>query len=108
MRSDQINRASSAGLLALSFTALTTVFVGLVMRAVLLGHMPPPEPDEGTFAHIFQLSIAGLAPVGLLFLATADWTQPWRTVRRLAIPATAVLVAFSVLYYFEHYGPAGR
>src|ERR1019366_9029000 len=72
--------------------------VGMVLPAVLSGHIPPPGPDEGTSAHIFQLSIVALVPVGLLFLATADWTQPVRSVRRLAFPAAAVVLAFGILY----------
>ena len=103
MRGQQINRVSTIGLIVLSLTALLTVLLGLALPAVLGGHIPPPEPDEGTGAHIFQLSIAALVPVGFLSLATADWTQPLRSVRRLAFPAAAVVLAFSILFYFEHY-----
>ena len=103
MRGQQINRISTIGLIVLSLTALLTVLLGLALPAVLSGHIPPPEPDEGTGAHIFQLSIAALVPVGFLSLATADWTQPLRSVRRLAFPAAAVVLAFSILFYFEHY-----
>ena len=44
-----------------------------------------------------------LVPVGLVFLASADWTRPARIVRSSALPAVAVLLAFALLYYFEHY-----
>ena len=77
--------------------------LGLLLPAVLNGQIPPPEPDEGTLAHVFQLSIVALVPMGLVFLATADWTRPLRNVWRLAFPATAVVLAFSILYYFEKY-----
>jgi hypothetical protein len=70
---------------------------------LLVGYTQPPLPDEGTGAHIFQLSIVALVPMGLLFLATADWTQPVRTVRRLAFPGAVVVLAFAALYYLEHY-----
>ena len=106
MRAQQINRVSSIGLIVLSLTAFVTVLLGMVLPAVLSRHIPPPQPDEGTSAHIFQLSIVALVPVGLLFLATADWTQPVRSVRRLAFPAAAVVLAFGILYYFEKYYPA--
>jgi hypothetical protein len=106
MSAQQIHRVTTIGLIVLSFTAFVTVLLGLVLPAVLSGHMPPPEPDEGTGAHIFQLSIVALVPMGLVFLATADWTQPSRTVRRLAFPAAAVVLAFAILYYFETYYPA--
>jgi hypothetical protein len=39
----------------------------------------------------------------LLFLATADWKQPLRNARSLAIPAAALVVAFGALYHLEHY-----
>lgn len=95
MRGQQINRVSTIGLIVLSLTALLDV--------LLLGSTQPPLPDEGTGAHIFQLSIVALVPTGFLFLATADWTQPARTVRRLAFPAAVVVLAFAALYYLEHY-----
>ena len=95
MRSQQINRVSSVVLIVLSLTALLDV--------LLLGYMQPALPDEGTGAHIFQVSIVALVATGFLFLATADWTQPLRTVRRLAFPAAVVVLAFAALYYLEHY-----
>jgi hypothetical protein len=106
VRAQQINRVSTIGLNALSLTAFATVLLGLVLPAVR-GRLGPPESDEGTGAHIFQLSIVALLPVCLVFLATVDWTQPWQSVRRLAFPAAAVVLAFSMLFYFEHvYLPA--
>jgi len=102
MGDQQLNRVSTLGLMALSGTALLTVFVGLITRVIIPGHKLPPEPDEGTLAHIFQLSIGLMAPVGVLFLATTDWSQPVRGLRRLVLPAAAVVVAFAVLYYMEH------
>jgi hypothetical protein len=95
MHREQINRITSIGLGVLSLTALLDV--------LLLGYLRPPLADEGAGAHIFQLAIVALAPVGLLFLATADFTQPARTARRLAIPAVVVVLAFAALYYLEHY-----
>ncbi len=95
MSRQQVNRVSTIALVVLSLTALLDV--------LLLGYTRPPLADEGTPAHIFQLSIVALLPTGLLFLATADWTQPGRTVRRLACPAALVVLAFAALYYLEHY-----
>jgi len=95
MRAQHVNLVSSIVLAVLSLTALLDV--------LLLGYTRPPLPDEGTGAHIFQLSIVALVPTGLLFLATADRTQPMRSVRRLAFPAAVVVLAFAALYYLEHY-----
>jgi hypothetical protein len=90
----QINRVSGRIIIALSFTALL---------AVLSGYAHPPQADEGTAAHIFQLSIAALIPMFILFFATADWRQPLRSARFLALPGTALALAFGALYYLEHY-----
>ena len=94
MRAQQINRISGMALFVLALTALLDV--------LLLGYTQAPSADEGTGAHIFQLSILALLPSGLIFLATADWTEPMRTLRRLAIPAAFTVLAFVALYYLEH------
>jgi len=94
MHGQQINRVSGIVLIVLSLTALL---------AVLSGYTQPPQPDEGTAAHIFQLSVVALVPMTLLFLATADWGQPLRSARRLAFPAAALFLAFGALFYLEHY-----
>jgi hypothetical protein len=94
MREQQINRISGKAVIVLSFTALL---------AVLSGYAQPPQADEGTAAHIFQLSIVALVPMIILFIATADWKLPLRSARLLAFPAGALLLAFGALYYLEHY-----
>ena len=93
-RGQQINRVSGKVLIILSLIALL---------AVLSGYTHPIEPDEGSAAHIFQLSIVMLVPIILLFLATADWARPLASVRPLAFPAAALVLAFGALYYLEHY-----
>lgn len=94
MRTQQINRISSRVLIVLPFIAFLTVLTGFTQ---------PPQQDEGARAHIFQLSIVAFVPVLLLFLATADWKQPLRSARPLAVPAAALILAFGALYYLEHY-----
>ena len=90
----QINRVSGRVIMVLSLIALMTV---------LTGYFQAPQPDEGTAAHIFQLSIAALGATIILFLATADRKQPALSARTLAIPASALVLAFGALYYLEHY-----
>jgi hypothetical protein len=63
---------------------------------------PSPDGDEGTAAHLFQLAIGLLLPTGLVFLLTADWRQPLNVARRLVLPAVALVLAFTILYYMEH------
>ena len=94
MQGQQINHVSGKVLIGLSLIALL---------AVLSGYTKPPQPDEGTAAHIFQLSIVALVPMILLFLGTADWKQPLRGARPLTFPAVALVLAFGALYYLEHY-----
>jgi len=89
----RVNRVSGVFLVGLSLTALFTVLWGLTQ---------PPLPDEGTGAHIFQLSVLALFPMGLVFLGTADWRQPWRSGRPFAFAALATVLAFGALYYLEH------
>jgi ABC-type uncharacterized transport system permease subunit len=96
MTAQQINRLSAKIIIALSVLALLTVLSGYT-------HLSQPlETDEGTAAHIFQLSIAAVALSIAIFLTTADWKQPSRSLRPLAFPAAALAVAFAALYYLEH------
>ena len=95
MRPQQINRVSRIVLVVLSLTALLDV--------LFLGYTQPPMPDEGTGAHLFQLSIVAMVATGFIFLDTADWTRSMRTLRRLAFPAVVVVLAFAALYYLEHH-----
>lgn len=103
MRKDRLNRISSAVLLVLSLTASVVPWL-LEWRR---GFDQPPLADEGTPAHVFQLSIVLLMPVVLIFLATADLRRPWQIVRRSAIPAALVFLSVAGLFYYEHiYIPA--
>ena len=94
MRAERINRVSLSALIGLSLVALL---------AVVSGYFQSPQPDEGTAAHIFQIAIGLLLPTVLLFLATVDGKEPRRSARVLALPASVLILAFSALYYLEHY-----
>ena len=94
MGAQRINSISGTILTALSLTALLDV--------LLLGYTRPPLPDEGMGAHIFQLSIAALVPMTILFVVTADWSRPLRTAVPLAFAVAATVLAFVALYYLEH------
>lgn len=96
MRSQQVNRVSSVVLILLSLVALFTVLTGLIWPPAV------PEADEGTQAHIFQISVAGLLPVAVVVATTADWRQPWRSWRPLVFASLATMLAFAGLYYLEH------
>lgn len=91
---EQINQVSGRVLIVLSLIAFFTV---------VSGYFQVPQPDEGAAAHIFQLSVAALAPTILLFLITADWAKPSRSARILGITGMIMTFAFGALYYLEHY-----
>ncbi len=93
MHAMRLNRIIRNLMLVVSFLALLTV---------VAGYFTPPQPDEGTLAHIFQLSIAGLVLALLVFFFTADWKRPLRVARELRIPGVAVTAAFVALYFLEH------
>jgi len=94
MRAQRMNRISGKFVLVLSLIALL---------AVLSGYLQAPQPDEGSAAHIFQLSIVAIVAALAVFLSTADCSRGVRGVRPLAVPAVALVLAFAALYYLEHY-----
>jgi len=101
MTNQTINRVS--GYIVLGLSLFSMGLVGGATILTLLGRFTPsPNGDEGTAAHLFQLAIVLLFPAGLAFLATADWRQPLKVAKRLALPAVALMLAFSTLYYMEH------
>ncbi len=101
MSEHNISRISGHIVLGLSLFAMLLV-VGATILTMLGRFNPSATGDEGTAAHLFQLTIVLLVPAGLTFLVTADWRQPTRAARRLVIPAVALVIAFSMLYYMEH------
>jgi hypothetical protein len=87
----QCNRAGLYLPLAMSLMAAL-----LVLTAWALGSATP-ERDEGAGAHIFQLLIAGQAPIVLLFLATSDWSHRPAVLRGLFLQVAAIGLAMAAL-----------
>lgn len=101
MSEQRVNRISGHIVLGLSLFAMSLVVGATVL--VMQGRLDPsPNGDEGAAAHLFQFAIVLIVPAGLTFFATADWRQPWIVTKRLVVPALALVVAFSTLYYMEH------
>jgi len=96
-RNQKINRAAAIATIVFSLIALFTVLSGYLYPA------QPRETDEGSAAHIFQLSIAAMFPTLIAFLATADWKQPARITKPLLLPVITLVIAFAALFYLEHY-----
>ena len=101
MSNQTINRISSYAVLGLSLVAMFLVS-GATILTMLGRFNPSPDGDEGTPAHLFQLAVGLLLPTGLVFLITADWRQPLKVAKRLVLPAVALVLAFTTLYYMEH------
>lgn len=85
----------------ISYT-LVSIFSFTAMIAAVSGLTQPPQSDEGTGAHIFQIAIVVLIASLLAFLGTADWGQPSRIARRLALPGMALLIAFATVFFLDH------
>jgi hypothetical protein len=94
MIAQRLNRISLKSLIVLSLIALLTV---------ISGYFQAPHADEGSAAHIFQISVVLFVAALLVFLATADWKQPARSARALLIPGSALILSFAALFYLEHY-----
>jgi len=90
---------SATLILTLAAFALGTILVGVAVA--LTQPSQPPPTDEGTLAHLFQLSVGLLLPATIFYLATAEWTRPWPALRPLVMAGALVLVAFALLFYFE-------
>ena len=76
------------------------ILCSMLAFALVVGNFAahvPPQRDEGTAAHLFQLLIAGQVPLVLLFAATADWTRPARPLLALLVQALAGLCALGAL-----------
>jgi hypothetical protein len=101
MSNQTVHRVSGRLVLGLSLFASALV-VGATILTVLGKLDPAPHGDEGTAAHLFQLAIVLLIPAVLAYLATADWREPRIVLKGLVVPAIALVMAFSSLFYMEH------
>ncbi|MFZ0561071.1 MAG: hypothetical protein WAM43_05640 [Terriglobales bacterium] len=81
--------------MAMSLTALTIVLVHIA----LFGHAR--EADEGTTAHLWQILMAGQAPVLAFFAIKWLPRAPRQTLWVLALQAGAVLASLAPVIYFN-------
>lgn len=91
-----MNRVAGAVLVVLSLILLGDVASGVVSPP------QPPPTDEGTQAHIFQLTVALLVPAMLAAVLTWDRSRSLRTAWPLALAAAALVLSFAAVYYLEH------
>ena len=99
MDTARINRATSILLMACAAFALLTILSALVVPEPPVP--PGARPDEGVRAHLFQLSLGAMAPLGLAYLATADWRRPAGALVALCAPALLVAIAMAILRVVE-------
>jgi len=70
---DRTSRSSGRASIYLAGTAIA---LSLSALAMVLGNVAagaPPQADENSWAHLFQLAIAAQVPLFALFAVTADW-----------------------------------
>lgn len=91
----RIHRTQLNRILMVVPVVFSIIALGLVVVNVAAG--VPPQQDEGTAAHLFQLLILAQVPIVLLFIATSDWTRPGRPTRVLAVQALAGIAALGSL-----------
>ena len=94
-----LTRQTVNGISAVMPVVMSLLAFALVLFAVTTGWGSPH--DEGAGFHIFWLLIAAQAPVGLVFLATADWNHRWRVAGLVALQGAAIVLAFSPVAYFK-------
>ena len=97
---NKLNRFTYRALNGFALIALIDIVIALLR--ILPGPPKPVPTDEGTAAHIFQVSVASAFLTFLLFFITADWSKPQRTLKQAAVPVAILVVAFGALYYLEH------
>jgi hypothetical protein len=78
----------------MSGVALATVLIHLLMSSA-------PETDEGAAAHVFQLLIAGQAPIVAFFAMKWLPREPSQALYVMAVHAAAALVALAPVVMFD-------
>jgi hypothetical protein len=81
--------------LAMSFAALATVLVHIILFGTAR------EPDEGTAAHLWQLLMAGQLPVVAFFALKWLPRTPLQALLVLALQFAAALAALAPVYYLN-------
>jgi hypothetical protein len=95
-----LKRPSALVPLAMSLAALVLVLSAVAIYGVPGTNGVPPETDEGTAAHVFQLLIAGQLPVIGFFALKWLPQSPREAIEVLALQAAAGVVALFPVFYF--------
>lgn len=79
----------------MSFAALSVVLAHIAIFGVAR------EADEGTAAHLFQLLMAGQAPVVAYFAIKWLPKDPRHALKVVALQISAALIALAPVFYFQ-------
>jgi len=88
-------------------SAWLPIAMSLVCCALVLQHVfrqLPPETDEGTAAHLWQILMAAQAPIVIWFAASRLPRDPRRGAIVLALQACAFAASLALLWWMEHAG----
>ena len=85
--------------------AMSVAALALVLGAVTIYGVPgtpgvPPETDEGTAAHLFQILIAGQLPIIGFFALKWLPQAPREAIQVLGLHLAAALMALFPVFYF--------
>ena len=95
MKFGLLNQPSAFLPIAMSVAALAVVVVHIAIFGTVR------ETDEGTAARVWQLLMAGQAPVVVFFAVKWLPKAPGPAFRVLALQAIAILAACAPVYYFK-------
>ena len=86
-------------------SAFIPVVMSLAALAIVLGHVAVfgavREADEGTAAHLFQLLMAGQAPIVAFFAIKWLPRTPRQALQVLALQGGAVLAALAPVFFLN-------
>ena len=95
MTETRINRISVWVPLLCSGLAFAIVLANIIARV-------PPQPDENSSAHLWQLLMVAQLPFVALFLVTADW-QRWQRSLTIAALQFAAIAAAAIPVWLAGY-----
>jgi len=95
MEGGQLNRIAAIAPILMSAAALA-----LVLVALLTGWERDLK-DEGVVAHTWQLLVGFQLPLIVMFLITANWSSPRRTLIILATQGAGLVLAMAPVAYFH-------
>jgi hypothetical protein len=95
MNPSLFRQPSAVAPLAMSFLALALVVTQLALHGIV------PEADEGPATHVFQLLLAGQAPIVAFFAVKWLPRDPAQAVMMMGLQAVAAMLALAPVVLFD-------